>query len=353
MEVKNNCIHYKGDVPCLPHKKHGVHCPNCPYFESFTKRILIIKLGAAGDVIRTTPILRKLRAEFPRAEISWLTESPVFISPRFVDNILEWNFENVIWLQSQKFNLLVNLDKDKGALGMANSIQADEKKGYLPDNFGKCQAADEDAIHKWQTGLWDDLCLQNRKSYPQEIFEMFGYEFAGEKYILDLPAGNVDFNLPQDLKIVGLNTGCGSRWLTRLWGEANWCKLSDNLAAKGYFPLLLGGPQEDEMNRRIAAQSAAFYPGTFTMENFLNLVNRCDLVVTSVTMTMHIAIAFEKKIVLFNNIFNKHEFELYGLGKILEPEDKDCLGCYKNSCEFECMSTISPQRVLSVIDELI
>jgi heptosyltransferase-2 len=70
-------------------------------------------------------------------------------------------------------------------------------------------------------------------------------------------------------------------------------------------------------------------------------------------MTMHIAIAFEKKIVLFNNIFNKHEFELYGLGKILEPEDKDCLGCYKNSCEFECMSTISPQRVLSVIDELI
>jgi len=107
------------------------------------------------------------------------------------------------------------------------------------------------------------------------------------------------------------------------------------------------------MNREIAKKSPACYLGTFPLEEFLHLVNRCSLVVTSVTMAMHIALALEKKLVLFNNIFNKNEFELFGLGKILEPEGKDCLGCYRNSCPHECMSTISPARVLTAIEELL
>ena len=77
------------------------------------------------------------------------------------------------------------------------------------------------------------------------------------------------------------------------------------------------------------------------------------MVVTSVTMAMHIAIGFEKKLVLLNNIFNKYEFELYELGEILEPNDRDCLVCYKNSCERDCMSTISVDRVLESILNLL
>jgi heptosyltransferase-2 len=353
MQTKNNCRHFRGDIPCRPHKETGVHCDNCEKFTPFEKRILIIKLGAAGDVIRTTPILHKLRVEFPNAEITWLTESPIFVPKKYVNNVLEWKLENVLWLQNQKFDLLVNLDKDRQALGLAVSIKADAKKGYLADEFGKCRPADEDAKHKWQTGLWDDLCLENRKSYPQEIFEIFGYEFAGEKYILNLPESDMKFDLLVDKKIIGLNTGCGTRWLTRLWGEKNWIELSNKLTEKGFIPLLLGGPVEDEMNREIATNSNALYLGTFTLNDFLNLVNKCDLIVTSVTMAMHIAIGYEKKIVLLNNIFNKYEFELYGLGTILEPENKDCLGCYKNTCEIECMSTISPDRVLRKIQELL
>lgn len=353
MKIKNNCLHFRGDLPCLPHKKSGIHCANCDQFIPLEKRILIIKLGAAGDVIRTTPILHRLRREFPQAEITWLTESPIFVPSKYVNNILHWNPENVLWLQNRQFDLLVNLDKDRQALALAESVKAAEKKGYLPDEFGKCRPADENAVQKWQTGLWDDLCRQNRKSYPQEIFEIFGYEYNLEKYILDLPKTDIKFDLPSDKKIIGLNTGCGSRWLTRLWGKKNWIELADRLHDKGFFPLLLGGTIEHEMNAEIAAQSQAVYLGTFALNDFLNLTNRCDLIVTSVTMTLHIAIGFGKKIVLLNNIFNKFEFELYGLGTILEPENNDCLGCYKNSCEIECMSTISPDLVQQEIDKLL
>jgi len=37
-------------------------------------RVLIIRLGALGDVIRTLPALRAIRHRLPRAEISWLVE---------------------------------------------------------------------------------------------------------------------------------------------------------------------------------------------------------------------------------------------------------------------------------------
>ena len=314
--------------------------------------MLIMKLGAAGDVIRTTPILYKLLENYPDAEITWLTNFPVFVPKMYVQNILEWNMENVLWLQNREFDLLLNLDKDKHALGLARSIESDQKMGYLPNSSGRCVPANENANHKWLTGLFDDVNRSNKKSYPQEVFEIGGWQYNQEKYILELPTPEPVFELPQNKKIIGLNTGCGLRWQTRMWGEQNWQKLANALSAKGYVPLLLGGRQENEMNSRIAAASAAVYLGTFSLADFIHLVNRCSLVVTSVTMTLHIAIALEKKLVLLNNIFNKNEFEMYGLGKILQP-DKSCLGCYKNSCPEPCMETISPQMVLQTITELL
>ncbi|GAB6283123.1 MAG: hypothetical protein STSR0008_18790 [Ignavibacterium sp.] len=59
-------------------------------------------------------------------------------------------------------------------------------------------------------------------------------------------------------------------------------------------------------------------------------MNNCDLVVTAVTMGMHLAIGLKKQLILFNNVFNKNEFYLYGRGEILEP-DFDCY--YLPTCE--------------------
>ena len=38
------------------------------------KRILIIRLGAIGDVIRTLPALNALRKNFPKTSIAWVAE---------------------------------------------------------------------------------------------------------------------------------------------------------------------------------------------------------------------------------------------------------------------------------------
>ena len=84
--IKTDCIYFKGDLPCAPHKKSGVHCPDCPSYQAIETRILIIKLGAIGDVIRTTPLLRKIRKEYPNCKITWLTQTPSILPAEVINN---------------------------------------------------------------------------------------------------------------------------------------------------------------------------------------------------------------------------------------------------------------------------
>jgi ADP-heptose:LPS heptosyltransferase len=348
MLIRENCRHFRGDIPCQPHKTKGVHCQSCPDFSPMRERILIVKLGAAGDVIRTTPLLRKLREESPQAEIVWLTRYPEFVPSGWVDRVFDWRFEHLMWLQRRSFDLAINLDKDAEALAFISGVQATQTMGFMPDRFGKCRPVDAHATPKWLTGLFDDVSAQNRMSYPQEVFAICHREFTGEKYILDLPDPAPNFDLPIDRRIVGLNTGCGGRWTTRLWGRDNWIRLAKLIWTHGDRPLLLGGPDEDVLNREIAANSPSAYLGTFPLKDFMHLVNRTSAVVTSVTMAMHLAIGLEKPLILLNNIFNRYEFELYGKGEILEP-DKLCLCCYRSECPEECLATITPEQVFEAL----
>lgn len=358
-KIKFDCRFFKGDIPCSPHKKYYVHCTeadgsDCKYYNSFKEKILIIKLGAIGDVIRTTPILYPLQKDFPQAKIFWLTESPLIL-PNEVDVKLKYDFKSVNFLLSSEFDLVINLDKDKDACALLNKINAKNKKGFELKNEIPFPV-NKKSQHKYLTGIFDDLNKANSKNYLEEIFEICDYSFSGEKYILSsFDEYKNDWKLDSSKKIVGLNTGCGGRWSSRLWSENNWIELSKKLIKNNYEVLLLGGEQENQKNQNIAQLSGAKYFGYFHLEKFINLVNQCDIVVTSVTMAMHIAIGLQKKVVLFNNIFNKNEFELYGLGEIVQPE-KECKCFFSASCsntDYQCMDYIYPKKVFDIVFDLL
>ena len=57
--LRTDCVYYLGDRPCRPHVEAGHRC-TCTYFQPTVRRGVIIKLGAAGDVLRSTPLLRTL-----------------------------------------------------------------------------------------------------------------------------------------------------------------------------------------------------------------------------------------------------------------------------------------------------
>lgn len=111
MRVYTNCKYINGYKPCNYHKKCGVHCDKCSHYTPINYRVLILKVGAAGEVLRNTPILRKIKNEIPDAEITWVTEYPDFVPSNYVDRILEYNWKNVNMILSEEFDLLLSLDK--------------------------------------------------------------------------------------------------------------------------------------------------------------------------------------------------------------------------------------------------
>ena len=207
------------------------------------------------------------------------------------------------------------------------------------------------AEHKFSTGLFDDVSKQNQKSYVKEIFEMVGWDFQGEEYVFNNHQDKGfqwDFN--KNSKLIGLNTGCGDRWTTRLWPDNHWIELIKLLKSNGYEPVLLGGEQEHLKNTMLSKETGALYLGHFSLPKFINLMYQMDVIVTQVTMAMHISVALQKKMVLMNNIFNPYEFELYGRGEIISPS-KTCECYFNGTCKFgeSCMKDLAPESVLSAV----
>lgn len=345
-----DCLYFRGDVPCSPHKKYGVRCENCDYYTPVNKKILIIKLGAIGDVIRTTPLLEKINEVHPNSEIWWLTQYPDILPKSSIHKILPLNAESILLLENCEFDILYSLDKDLPAVSLAKKVVAKKKYGFTLLN-NKPAPINELAEHKFATGLFDDVNKANKKSYLEEIFEICDWKFEYQEYQINLES-NRKFDIPNDNKIIiGLNTGCGDRWVSRLWPDEYWIKLINLLQNVGYFPVLLGGAAEDEKNRYFAEKTGAYYPGYFKLKDFIALVEHVYIVISAVTMGMHLATALKKPLILMNNIFNKYEFELYGRGEIVEP-NHECKCFFSPTCtnnDYFCLDTLTPEMVLAAV----
>ena len=358
-DLKTDCRHFKGTIPCRPHKIHGVHCTGpsgepCQYYDKIDRNILIIKLGAIGDVIRTTPILSPLKRKFPNAKIFWLTHSPAVV-PGAVDVVLKYSLASLEYLKALQFNLLINLDKDYEACALASSLSSKEKQGFVMKN-SMTSPANSLAEQKFLTGLFDDVNKENTKSYLEEMFEICGFKYNQEPYVLDsFSQFDAEWSFPKKGRVIGLNTGCGARWTSRLWSDQNWIALTKRLQSDGNTVLFLGGADEHEKNLAFAQATGGLYVGHFPLEKFISLMNQCDLVVTGVTMGMHIALGLRKKIVLFNNIFNPREFELFGLGEILQPS-KPCQCFFQPKCtnkEYQCMEFLTVENVVGAVKRIL
>ena len=373
-DVRFDCKYFKGDMPCQPNKLYDAECTECAYYESskhspesillkklrkeiipspeYQTKILFIKLGAIGDVIRTTPLVNKYNDIYQDCHFTWITETPIVLPKEDIDRIYEWNSGTLDIIIGEEFDIAINLDKEQKACELLKNIKAKEKFGFTwKDNH--IDIATEKAENKLITGLFDHLSKKNSKSYMQEIFEICHLTFNKEEYMINLNVEMSDHwhiklnQLAKGRTIIALNTGCGERWKTRLWPFEYWVKLIKELDDMGYFCLIMGGEAEHKRNLLFASQTNANYLGTFSLEEFIAITNNTSIIVTPVSMMMHVALALKKQLMLFHNIFNVNEFDLYGRGKIIEPiSGCDCY--FGDSCvrEKSCMYDISVKDVL-------
>src|SRR5436190_16855412 len=100
-EIAWNCRFFLGDRPCIWHKRNGAVC-TCDHYEPVEQRILVIKLDAMGDVLRSTALLPPLAEQHPRAAVTWITRKesvPLLSRNPYIAEVLELGPEALVHLQ--------------------------------------------------------------------------------------------------------------------------------------------------------------------------------------------------------------------------------------------------------------
>ena len=365
MLIKTDCRFYQSDRPCSPHKVRGRVCETCPEYDRITQRILVIKLDAMGDVLRTTSLLGPLKANYPRGHVTWVTRAEavgLLMHNPFIDAVVPLDEAAYALLMTEPFDLVLNPDAAMLSCRLAALAHGRQKVGYTLDQDGRVYPTNEAAKAWYEMGLNDDLKKANRRTYQSILLDIcelpdaphpivwrlsdeetrFAAEFAKRRGLFD-----------QEGIRIGLNTGAGGRWRWKQWTSDGFSELID--ATLRQWPdsriLLYGGPAEREKNAKLAgadARRVVDTGGENGLREFGALISLCDVMVTGDTMALHIAIALGKPVVALFGPTSHAEIELYGNGTKILPEGLDCLGCYLSDCEVRpsCMQRITPGQVL-------
>lgn len=367
-----NCLHFKGYKPCRFHKT----CENCSDFSPYSKKILIIKLGALGDVMRTTPVLFAFHEKNPNAHITWLTKKNakeiLELSPRihrllFVDQL---DASALLRLQVEEFDEVHCYDKEDAAIAIASLVKAKKKFGFYMNSFGHMAPINQKSEYSFDLGLSDQLkFFKNQKTYQELTLEsselaippaMYPYDFN----ITDADQESAQFVLKRlkhdqsKVPLIGLNTGSGRVFRTKQWTESGFIELAKMLKKKlKARVLLLGGEDEDARNKRLAEKlkGVAYYPGcNFSIRQFAAIIEACDVLVTGDTLAMHLSLGVKTPPVVLFGSTCAQEVDLYGMGrKILNLPS--CAPCYKNECDqpdwMKCMKDISASTVFEAVQD--
>ena len=353
MKLKLDCRHYLGDRPC----RKGCQ-GECQYYEPMGHRILLIKLAALGDVIRTEALLPGLKNAFPTSHITWVSRADgcrMLAGNPLIDRRLEYGAETLCRLQCEKFDLVINLDKEPGPAALAMQVTAEDKRGIGLSSHGTICPLNEEAHYYFALGLSDHLKFEdNQSSYQRLIYEALGLPYDGERYSLFPSAADEDHaravlrraGVRENEELVGLNTGAGSTFANKTWPAEKFVTLTKNLLGRGDCRvMLLGGPEEVEKNDWIAQQTGpqVIHPGCRHSElEFAALVHRCSAILTGDTTAMHVAIALRVPVVVLFGPTCPQEIDLYGRGVRLVAKI-GCAPCYKRHCDYSpnCMDMIS------------
>ncbi len=351
-----------GARPLLQRSSAHLICSSCGRYDPMGSRVLVIKLGALGDVIRTEVILRAIKARLPRSHITWVTRpsaSKMLANNPLIDRLLAFNFEATYCLGHEKFDLCLSLDKDPAPAALAMRVQCPDKRGIGLSEWGTPLPLNPECAEYFALGLSNELKFRkNRKSYSQLICEAVGLEYDGRPYRLYPGPHNrgraeqlfESLNVPSDEKVIGLNVGAGNVFANKTWRTRRFVQLAERLIHRGDCVVaLLGGPAEAARHRLMLRKlgRAVLDTGCHNSPlDFAAIVERCDVVVTGDTTALHVAVAMGVPVVALFGPTCPQEIELFSRGdKIVSPAP--CGPCYLRRCQKtpNCMDLIPVEAV--------
>jgi len=343
-------------------------------------RCLIIKLGALGDVLRTTSILPGLHERYPDLEVTWVTAPGAVDLVRHhrlvadvhavasgdeagIDQLaarLGTGWDRVLSFDDEPGPCRLASRCSQGLEGVLSGAYADGGRiRYTPDT---APWFDMGLLSRFGKEEADRLKKLNRESHAAIYARMLGLEPAepelplSEELVRRAEGFLRDRGLAEGVPIVGLNTGAGGRWESKKLPVDRVLEVVSRVhaALDGRVAfLVLGGPDEAERNGTIVRGAASLAGAPVTVDagtdhpllEFAAIVDRLDLLLTSDSLALHVGVARRVPIVAFFAPTSAPEIELFGRGEKVESTAPDACA-YRPDAD---TSTLTPERIASAV----
>jgi len=383
--INFDCVHFKGDRPCYANKTYGVFCSECTLYEKDEmlieefpeipnpdyeespegfKKIIIVKLDAVGDVLRTTSIIPSLHKKYADASITWITKEKSFDVLKDNEGIDEIYFDtdDPEHIYSDDFDLAINLDSGFESCTIMSRLVAKERFGFHIVN-NRPYPVNNLANEWYLMGVDDNAKKQNTKTYHKIIHEICNLEYSGSRPHLGMTQGNIaragelnkKYSLAKYDEFILINLGGGNRWQYKKWTKDGYISLINMLIVSkpGAAIGIIAGNEDRDFYSEIAGETEKSYRliklgFDNSIDDFICLVYIADKVFTSDSLALHIAAAFDKYTVAITGPTSYTELDIFGNGIILHSDKVDCLCCYLNRCEkaVTCMNTVEAEEVI-------
>ena len=317
-------------------------------------QILIIKLGAIGDVIRTTSVISGLKDRYKNCKIDWVAKKESFDvlkNNSSINRVYLADADTKNNIGGKKYDVVISLDDEDIACEIASLIDSKKIIGAFMNGGRKDYTQDSSLwfdmglISRFGKKKADELKARNKKTYQQIIYKILGLDYKKQEPMLALNEKEINFGkkfagkngIRKDDFVIGINTGAGGRWEDKKLSVEKTAELIEklNLEMNRCKIILFGGPEEKERNEKIKnlVKTKIIDAGCDnSLMEFSSLVNLCGILVTSDSLALHIGTALKKKIAVFFGPTSSAEIELYSRGIKIIPKT-GCLCCYKPKCD--------------------
>ena len=285
--------------------------------------VLIVKLGATGDVVRTTPLLSCLSGN-----VTWLTAA----RNRVLLENLSTNLRCLSWedrqLSSDRcYDLTINLEDTLEVALHLKTLQTKRLFGAYADSQNNLRYTDDSRgwfdlsiISVYGKATADQLKFQNRRAYQELIFEGLGLNFTGDKYLMPKA---IETGLSGDVAIAA---DSGPIWPMKKWA---------------YY---------EELQRRLEGEGLTVnvLPKRGSLLEHLGDVGNHRCLVGGDSLPMHLALGSGIPCVTIFNCTSPWEIYDYGIQKkLVSPVLQEFF--YKRGYDERATTTISVDEVFDAV----
>jgi heptosyltransferase I len=327
------------------------------------RRVLIILLGAIGDVVRALPLLGRIRNAWPAAHIAWAVEpksSGLLDRHRWLDEVIVYDRVHAPWTF---IPFLMRIRK--GHFDLAIDLQRHLKSGLTSAISG---AAIRFGFAAPNTKEFNHLFSNHRIApQPNMCLKLMQYQAFGDA--LGIAQSPIEFGLaasgderaralemlhgvPRPILAVIL----GSSWPSRIYfpdSTAAVIRMLSRPDAGGpaLFPVLLGGPGETklagEVMRHLDGAPALNLAGRTSIRDLIATFPECAVAFGPDSGPMHIAAAVGCPVVSLWGATAAERSAPWGFADLAISGAIPCHPCYLRQCPVgrECMRRISPEEV--------